>query len=224
MTYQARNNCVFWSANAASTLSPNSVNPFTKSVSRRAAVFVDQKTYKLKNSYRTDPSPLQVILGTALVVRNSPLPVEYVRVLVELQDPVTARQYHCDRLKLCREYPYYSFEYSDIVIELLNDRCQFVTKPLLIECPVLSRSVTSAHVIECQTIQKKKKMLSDIMTCWRNLFQHGTRPAGTGTDEEKRLELAFIPTQIQRFDDDNDPDYSDDDLHEMDWYDPLDLY
>ena len=226
MTYQARNNCVFWSANAASTLSPNSVNPFTMSVSRRATMFVDQRTYKLKNSYRTDPSPLEVILGTALVVKNSPLPVEYVRVLVELQDPVTARQYHCDRLKLCHEDPYYSFEYSDIVIELLNDRCQFVTKPLLIECPVLSRTdpVPSAHVIECQTIQKKKKMLSDIMTCWRNLFQHGTRPAGTGTDEEKRMELAFIPTQVQRFDQehfDHDDDY---DLDQIYFYDPHDLY
>ena len=86
--------------------------------------------------------------------------------------------------------------------------------------------VPSVHVIECQMIQKKKKILSDIMTSWRNLFQHGTRVAGTGTDEEKRLELAFIPTQFQRFDQehfdhDDDEDY---DLDQIYFYDPYDLY
>ena len=68
-------------------------------------------------------------------------------------------------------------------------------------------------------------MLSDIMTCWRNLFQNGTRPAGTGTDEEKRLELAFIPTQVQRFDQEHfDHDDDDDDLDQIYFYDPHDLY
>ena len=212
MSYQVRTNCVYWSENAAMAQK----SPLSNSV------FVDQKTYKLKNSYRTDPSPLQVILGTALVVKNSPLPIEYIRVLFELQEPLTTRQYHSEWFKLCRETPYYGIgDTADVLIELLNDRGQFVTKPLLIECPVLSRN---PDIIECRMIQKNKKLLGDIMTCWRNLFQDGTRQPGTRTDEEKRLELAFIPTQIQRFDDDNDPDYSDDDLHEMDWYDPLNLY
>ena len=215
MSYQARNNCVFWSANAA-----NSTEPLSNSV------FVNQKTYTLKNSYRTDPSPLQVILGTALVVKNSPLPVEYVRVLVELQEPVTTRQYHGDLLRLCRETPYHSYEIADVVIELLNDRCQFVDDPLLVECPVLSRKelVPSPHVIECQKIQKKKKILSDIMTSWRNLFQHGTRTAGNGTEQDKRLELAFIPTQIQRFDQEHFDHDDDDDLDQIYFYDPYDLY
>ena len=95
MSYQVRTNCVYWSENAAMAQK----SPLSNSV------FVDQKTYKLKNSYRTDPSPLQVILGTALVVKNSPLPIEYIRVLFELQEPLTTRQYHSEWFKLCRQNP-----------------------------------------------------------------------------------------------------------------------